>query len=155
MKQLILTLALALASTLSMAAPAVASEQDDVMKPVRQWVESLNKGDTKAAIAACAKETSIIDEFPPHEWHGEGTCARWVTELEAFNTSLGITDSIVTLAKPHRVDINGDRAYVVVRNDFHYKEKGKPGQVIGALFTVSLKKEQTGWRITGWAWSRP
>jgi ketosteroid isomerase-like protein len=155
MKQTTLTIVLALASAMLTAGPAAASEQDDVMKTVRQWVESLNKNDPKTAIAACARETAIVDEFPPHEWHGEGTCARWVAELEAYNKSLGLTEPVVTLKKPRRVDITGDRAYVVAPTDFHYKENGKPGAEIGALFTVALKKEQAGWRITGWAWSRP
>jgi hypothetical protein len=29
------------------------------------------------------------------------------------------------------------------------------GAEIGALFTVALRKEQAGWLITGWVWSRP
>jgi len=134
---------------------AGATEQDNVMKAVRQWVEGLNKGDTKSAVAACANETSIVDEFPPHEWHGEGACARWVSELEVYNRGLGLTDSHVTLGKPRRVDITGDRAYVVAPTEFNFKEHGKPGKEAGALFTVSLKNSPDGWRITGWAWSRP
>lgn len=46
-------------------------------------------------------------------------------------------------------------AYVVVPTDFAFKEHGKPGKEVGALFTVSLQNGQAGWRITGWAWSRP
>ena len=146
---------LLLALTVSIVGTAGASERDDVMKTVRQWVEGLNKEDTKAAIAACAAQTSIVDEFPPHEWHGEGACARWVSELEAFNRGIGLTDGIVTLGKPRRVDITGDRAYVVAPTEFNYKEHGKPGKEAGALFTVSLQNSPAGWRITGWAWSRP
>lgn len=155
MKQMTLKLALALAVTMLMAGPAAASEQDAVMKTVRQWVDGLNKGDTKAAIAACDLQTAIVDEFSPHEWHGEGTCSKWVADLDAYNKSIGLTDAVVTLRKPRRVDVTGDRAYVVAPTDFHFKENGKAGQEIGALFTVALKKTQAGWRITGWAWSRP
>jgi ketosteroid isomerase-like protein len=156
MKQTLLQLALAgLAVTLLTPRPAAASDQDDVMKTVHQWVDSLNKGDTKSAIAACAEQTSIVDEFPPHEWHGEGACAKWMTELEAYNHKLGLTNSIVTLRKPRRVDITADRAYVVAPADFHFKENGRDGTELGALFTVALQKSQAGWRITGWAWSRP
>src|SRR6185312_14964980 len=98
MKKTLLRIALAgLGVTLLAPHPAAATEQDEVMKIVRQWVESLNKGDTKTAIAACAEQTSIVDEFPPHEWHGDGACARWVTELDAYNQKLGLTNSIVTL----------------------------------------------------------
>jgi hypothetical protein len=155
MKKMLLKLVLPLAATMLTAGPAAAAEQDDVMKVVQQWVDSLNKGDPATAIAACAPNTSIIDEFAPYEWHGEGTCAKWVAELAAFNKSLGLTDGVTTLKKPRRIDITGDRAYVVAPMDFRYKENGKPGAEIDALFTVALQKMPAGWRITGWAWSRP
>lgn len=146
---------LALAGAMLMAGPVAASDQDDVMKIVRQWVDGLNKGDTKSAIAACAQHTSILDEFAPHVWQGEGVCAKWVTDLEAYNNQIGLTDSHVTLRKARRVDVTADRAYVVVPADFRFKQNGKPGSEIGALFTVALQKESAGWRITAWAWSRP
>lgn len=137
------------------AGQAAAAEPDEVMKTVNQWVDSLNRGDTANAIAACAEETSIVDEFAPFQWQGRGTCAAWAAGLDAFNKSLGLTDGVNKLRKPLRVDVEGDHAYVVVPADFRYKLNGKPGAEIGALFTVALRKEAAGWRITGWAWSRP
>ena len=44
---------------------AAASEEPDVMVPVHQFVDGFNKGDMKTALAACAEQTCIIDEFPP------------------------------------------------------------------------------------------
>jgi ketosteroid isomerase-like protein len=155
MKQAALMIAVALSVTMLAAGPAAASEQDNVMKVVRQWMDSLNKGDMKTAIAACAEETSIVDEFPPYEWHGKGTCARWAAELEAYNKEIGLTDGITEAKEPRRVDITGNHAYTVIPMDYRFKQNGKDGAEIGALFTVALRKEQQGWRITGWAWSRP
>ena len=155
MTKMTLNTVLAFAVALLAVGPAAASEQDEVMKVVHQWMDGLNKGDTKTAIAACAQQTAIVDEFPPHEWHGEGTCAKWVAELEVYNKSLGLTDPVTKLRKTRHVDITADRSYVVALTDFHYKLNGKPGAEIGALFTVALQKGQAGWRITGWAWSRP
>ncbi len=149
------TLKLVLVLAVLIAGPAAASEQNDVMKTVWQWMDGLNSGDTKAAIAACAEQTSIVDEFPPHEWHGEGACARWVAALDVYNRGMGLTEPITTAGKPRRIDVTGDRAYVVVPVDFNFKVHGKPGKEAGALFTVALQNGQTGWRITGWAWSRP
>ena len=150
-----LKILLAIAAAMLAATPAAASDQDDVMKTVRQWVESLTKGDVKTAIAACAPQTSIVDEYPPYEWHGEGVCAKWAEQLDAYNKEIGLTDGFVTLRKTQRIDVTGDSAYVVVPADYRFKQKGKDGQEIGALFTVALKKGPAGWRITGWAWSRP
>ncbi|EGY02407.1 hypothetical protein AZA_87941 [Nitrospirillum viridazoti Y2] len=134
---------------------AVAADHDDVMKTVNQWVDSLNRGDVATAIAACAEETSIVDEFAPFQWHGKDTCAHWAAGLAAFNQSIGLTDGVNKLRKPWRVDVEADSAYVVVPADFRYKLNGKPGAELGAIFTVALRREAAGWRIAGWAWSRP
>jgi hypothetical protein len=63
-----------------------------------------------------------------------------------FSAGISARDSTIGTA---------DRAYVVAPADFRFKENGKDGSDLGALFTVALQKGQAGWRITGWAWSRP
>jgi hypothetical protein len=134
---------------------ATASERGDVLKVVRQWVESLNKGDVNTAVAACARETVIIDEFSPHVWHGVGACSRWAKDLVVHNRAAGLVQGVVTLGSPWRVDITADTAYVVNPVDYIYTAGGKSAAEVGAIFTVALHKERAGWRITGWAWSRP
>jgi hypothetical protein len=133
---------------------AAASEQTDVMASVHQFIDGFNKGDAKTALAACASPTSIIDDFPPHEWHGPTACADWSTAYDADAKKNGITDGIVTLRTPWHVDVTGDRAYVVVPVNYTYKQNGKPVTESGSIFTVALKKVAAGWRITGWAWAR-
>jgi hypothetical protein len=97
----------------------------------------------------------IIDEFPPFVWQGKDACVRWNTDLEAFNKSIGLTPEGMKRGKPRRIDVSGNYAYVVVPVDYTYTEQGKAGMEKGALLTVALRKEAAGWRITGWAWSRP
>jgi len=133
---------------------AAASEQAEVMAPVHQFVDGFNKGDAKAALAACADQVSIIDEFPPHEWHGAGACATWAKDYEADSKKNGVTDGVVTLGKPRQVDVDGDRAYVVVPAGYTYKQNGKPMKETGSLFTLVLQKESAGWRIIAWTWSK-
>ena len=144
--------ALSLAALLS----SIAAGQDKtaVMATVHQFVDAFNKGDTKAAVAACANETSIIDEFPPHEWHGAGACQKWMDDYEADAKKNGITDGFVTLSPPRHVEITADRAYVVVPANYTYKQKGKPANETGSLLTVALQKGGTGWRIAAWSWSK-
>jgi hypothetical protein len=135
-------------------APAIASEKTDVMAPVHQFFDNLNKGDMKTALAACAAPSSIIDEFPPHHWQGATACADWANDFDADSKKNGITDSIVTLAEPRHVDITGDRAYVVVPATYTYKQNGKPMTEAGSIFTAALQKVAAGWRMTGWAWAK-
>jgi ketosteroid isomerase-like protein len=133
---------------------AAASEQTGVMGSVHQFVDGFNKGDAKTALAACASPALIIDDFPPHVWHGPAACADWSNAYDANAKKNGITDGIVTMGTPWHVDVTGDRAYVVVPVNYTYKQNGKPVTESGSIFTVALKKIEAGWRITGWAWAK-
>jgi len=143
---------MALAVLVLAAGLAAASDQTDVMTTVNQFVDGFNKGDMKAASAVCADQASIIDDFPPHAWSGSGACAAWASDYEAFAKQNGLTDGIVTLAKPKHIEVTGDVAYVVIPADFTYMKQGKPTKEQGATFVLVLKKAAAGWRITAWTW---
>ncbi len=147
-------ISVALTVALLAAGSAAATEKTDVMVPVHQFVDGFNKGDIKTAVAACAEQTSIIDEFPPHEWHGAGACSTWANDFDADAKKNGITDGKVTLGAPRHVDITADRAYVVVPANYAYKQKGKPAKETGSTLTIALQKSAAGWRVTGWAWTK-
>lgn len=149
----IATLVVAFAILPAAARPAIASDNAVVMATVHQFIDGFNKGDTKSAVAACASPVSIIDEFPPHAWHGATACADWAHDSDANDKSAGITDGFVTLGKPWQVQVNGDRAYVVVPATYTYKQRGKAETESGSIFTLALKKVAAGWRITAWAWA--
>jgi hypothetical protein len=156
----ILTLAAALA-VVSLPKPATAASEpagatdstQPVMATVHQFIDGFNKGDVKAALAACADRTSVIDEFPPHEWQGSTACADWARDLAASNEREGISRGVVTLSAPWRVDVSGDRAYVVVPARYAYDQHGKHVAESGSIFTLALQKVAGRWRITGWAWA--
>jgi hypothetical protein len=145
---------LAVVSAHPAAGQTAGSQEAAVMATVHQFVDGFNKGDTKSALAACAAQASIIDEFPPHEWMGPTACDQWAADYAANAKSHGIADGIVTLGKPWHVSVTGNRAYVVVPATYAYKEHGKPVTERDSVFTVALLKFAAGWRITGWAWSR-
>ena len=136
------------------AGPLVASESTEVMATVQQLVDAFNKGDTKSLVAGCTDEMCIIDEFPPHEWHGPGTCLKWLGDYDADAKKNEITDGKVTIGQPRHIDVTGDRAYVVVPANYTYKQKGKPMNETGSIWTFTLQKIESGWRVTGWAWAK-
>ncbi len=150
MKTIFISLTIAILA----AAPAIATEESDVMAPVHQFIDGFNKGDTKTALAACAEQTSIIDEFPPHEWHGAGACSNWANDFDADAKKNGITDGVVTLSKPRHADVTADRAYLVIPADYSFKQNGKQMKETGSSLTVALQKGTDGWRIVGWAWTK-
>lgn len=141
-------------ATAAVTTPTFASDQTDVMRTVHQFVDGFNKGDTKSALAACADDASIIDEFPPHEWHGVGACSKWLGDFVADMTKKAISDGFVTLHTPRHVEVTADRAYVVAPVDYAFKMKGKRVKEAGSTITLALQKTAAGWRITGWAWAK-
>jgi ketosteroid isomerase-like protein len=143
---------IAFAVALLAAGPAAATDKSDVMSVVHQWVDSFDKGDLKSMAATCTDDASIIDDFPPHEWHGPGTCARWSSDFQDFAKAGDITAPFVTLGKPWHVDITADRAYVVAPTKFSYKQKGSPVLEQGIVI-IAMQKGAAGWHITGWAWA--
>ncbi|HTK43036.1 MAG TPA: nuclear transport factor 2 family protein [Gemmatimonadales bacterium] len=150
MYKTLFALALAVFTTASHAA----SQQKDVMVPVHQFVDGFNKGDVKGAVAACADQTSIIDEFPPHEWHGAGACEKWANDYDADAKKHGVTGGIVTLGRPRHVDVTDNYAYVVVPANYKFKQNGKTVEEASSTLTVALEKGATGWRITAWTWTK-
>jgi len=131
--------------------PRPAPAASDPWATVKLFVDSFNKGDIKTALAQCAAQTQIIDEFPPHQWT---TCASWAAALDAASKAEGDTDEIVTLGKPWHVDVTGDVAYVVTPVNYNFKEHGKPMGETNSVLTVRLKKSAAGWLVTAWTWSK-
>ena len=155
MRRMLTVVALSVAAGLSpVAARAQAPQQAAVLAVVKQFVDGFNKGDAKMWSAACADQVAIIDEFPPYEWHGAGACATWAASYESDARKNAITDGMVTIGTSTHVEITGDRAYVVGPANYSYKKGGAPVKEVGSIFTVSLQKAATGWRITGWAWAK-
>lgn len=129
-----------------------ATEKADVMAVMKQWSDAFNKRDAKSALATCAEQTSILDDVPPHEWHGVGACSRWMTDDAAFMKNNEITDAAVTFGAARHIDVTADRAYVVAPAEFTYLRKRKPVKET-ATVTMTLQKSETGWHITGWSWA--
>lgn len=142
-----------LASAVFFFTSAMASESIDAMAVVRQWIDALNKGDMKSFVAICTEETSILDDMPPYQWNGPDACAKWWSTNDAFGKSNDITDAFVRLGNPLQLYVTGDRAYVVTRDDFTYKMKGKPMKQTGSMHTFVLRRGGSGWRIIGEAWA--
>ena len=146
------TLAIVLAITVIAVRPLVASQDADVMAPVQQFIDGFNKSDIKMVEAACADQTFIIDDFPPHEWHGSGAAAKWYHELSGFGKKYGMSDAFVTLRKPRQITVTGTHAYAVVPVNLRFNDKGQLVKRTG-LMTLALHKEVAGWRIAAWTWT--
>jgi hypothetical protein len=149
MHKLVIALAISL---IGVGRSAAASEQADVMVPVQQFIEGFNKSDAKMAEAACAEEAFIIDDFPPHAWHGAGAVSKWFKAYEAYARANSMSEAVVTFGKPRHVDVTGADAYVVVPTTFRFKKKAEAVNDTGVM-TLVLHKAAKGWQITAWSWA--
>lgn len=152
MRKVMIAIAVALVTAGTLFA-ADKTERANVLAAVTRLVDAFNKGDSNAVIAGGTDEMSIIDEFAPYEWHGAGTCAKWLADYDANAKKNGITDGVVTLGKTRHVDVDGDRAYVVVSTGYTWKEYGKAKKE-SAVWTLTLQKGKNGWLLTGWCWAK-
>jgi hypothetical protein len=66
-----------------------ASNESEVMAPIRQFVDSFNNGDATTTPAGCSNVTAIIDDFSPFGWHGADACAKWMESYKAFAAANG------------------------------------------------------------------
>jgi hypothetical protein len=136
------------------ALPTAIRAQAEVLKPAHEFMDTFNKGDTKGAVAACADAVAIVDEFAPFVWHGTGACTTWMKDYDADAARRHITDGVVTLGTPLHVDVDGDRAYVVIPSTYAFRLNGKAIKETGSLFTFAMLKGPKGWRIVGWSWAK-
>lgn len=83
MPKILMPLALAAFATFANAQTAA---RNSVLATVHQFVDGFNdgfnKGDMKMMLGVRAAQTPILDEFPPHEWHGAGACAKWASDFD-------------------------------------------------------------------------
>jgi ketosteroid isomerase-like protein len=142
-----------LAAALAVATPSFASDKTDAVAPVHQFVDSMNKNDMKAAAAAYAPDASIIDEFPPHFWHGANAFGDWGKDFGTDAQTNGVTDPVLKLGKAKRIDVTGDHAYAIFAAVYSFKQHGKPKHETADM-TFALEKLADGWRIAAWSFTR-
>ena len=140
---------LVITAALLIAAPACASEADDVMVPIKAFVAAIDKGDMAAAAAAHVAAPSITDEFPSYHWTSLGA---WGADFGKDAAAHGDTGGRLDIVKTGRVLVEGDHAYAVVATDFSFKRAGKPVTEQGST-TYALDKTAGGWRIAAWTWT--
>jgi ketosteroid isomerase-like protein len=132
-----------------------ASPSDEVTAQVTKFIDNFNKGDVKAARATHTENgVVIIDEVAPYIWQGNDSFKNWLDDLDKHDKPLGITDGKVTLGPVTRVEVEGDRAYVVFPSAYTFKQKGV-AMTEAAQMTFALRKGGAGWKINGWAFTGP
>ena len=146
-------LGLALAFTLQI--PAVAADDQSSARPVvdslTRFVDQVNAGDQKSALEHFTPDAAITDDIAPYRWQGQSAGSDWMAAMWANGQRTGMTEISMHLARPTRVEVEGDRAYAVIPGVLTLKGKGRAIQANG-LLTIALQRTGTDWRIGSLAW---
>ncbi len=132
-----------------------AAPQDDITATINQFVAAFDKGDMKAAEATQdGANLTIVDEVAPYVWKGPTAFGSWGHDLMASDAKAGVTNELVALSPPSRIELDGDRAYAVVPVVYSFKDHGaamhEPAQM-----TFALHNGADGWKISAWTWTGP
>lgn len=122
------------------------------MDAVREFIEGFNNDDVDRMEAACAEETWIIDDFPPHEWMARGATRRWYRDMARMASDYRMSDWSVKLDEPRHVTESDRHAYVVVPIDVRWLQDGTWQERTGSM-TVALCEAAEVWRISACAWT--
>lgn len=124
------------------------------MAAVRQYVEAFNEGDAEAMAGTCADPMQILDVMSPHVWQGPTASEDWWNDVLAAGEHVGASGFHITLDEPRHVRVTGDFAYIVVPATLTFDLGGREVTQTGSLFTVALRKVDTDWRLSAWAWAK-
>ena len=144
-----ISLAAGEAFTRSAAAPPA------VMATVSRMTDAVNRGDMPIAFAAFTASPTIVEDIAPYRWQGPGTPQAWIAGMGANAEAHGITTINMRLAPAMRIDVTGDRAYVIVSGLLSFKLKDGHSEHANGLLTVLLQRTGGDWKIDTLVWSGP
>jgi hypothetical protein len=85
-------------------------------------------------------------------WQGPGSCSKWFKAFAAWASKAGVTNAVITLGEIRHLDFDGGFAYLLAPVTLSYTKAGSPVNFLG-MITVTLRKRESGWRISGVAWA--
>jgi ketosteroid isomerase-like protein len=128
---------------------AFASQTANVKAAVRHLIADSNSGNDEAFKADLTEPALFFDEYPPFDWIGAKD--GWLNAYNAYNKQNAVTAAKTTPLAFRHVNVSGDRAYVVLRSLYTYREDGKAQKEPGTeVFT--LTKTGGKWLANGYAW---
>ncbi|HEX2590690.1 MAG TPA: nuclear transport factor 2 family protein [Rhizomicrobium sp.] len=146
--------AAAFAAALLVATPVLADDATDpeIMATIKTFSDGMAKGDTDKIAAAQVANPTIIDEFSPYLWTGNGSIAAWGGDFQKDATAKGISEPKLVVGKVQRALVDGDKAYVVAAANYTFKQNG---MIMGesATITMVLNKTADGWKIAAWSFN--
>jgi len=129
------------------------ASQQDLTKPIHQFIDGFNKGDMNSTYAAYVSgNVFIVDEFAPHLWHGPHAAQDWATDFDKMTKAEGSSDAKAKYGAPTRTEVESDAAYVILPVVIDFKQHGQAMTEKGEM-TFVLHQEKGAWKIASWTWT--
>lgn len=125
-----------------------------VEAPIRRMADAFNQDDIAAVKAEHVAAPTIVDNVPPFTWSGPNALDTWLADLGKSEEARGLSDGHVTFAPIVDEVVQGDRAYVVARSIYTFKQKGRVMKEDGYTAFV-LVKTGADWKVESWSWGSP
>jgi hypothetical protein len=135
-------------------APALASDDSEIISRMQQTIDAGNKNDNAALIGNFMSSITIVDDLAPYAFEGDAAQAisSWYKAYGADSERNGVTDFSMKLLEAKHLHVEGDQAYIAVPAIYSFKEHGKPGRTTGVI-TATLEKINNKWLIKTWSWT--
>lgn len=116
-----------------------------VVRSVEAALKAFSVGDMPRFRAAWAeRDVIIVDDVAPYIWTGTGSLDHWLQDTSRQVRSLGLTKMKLVAERPERVDIVGNRAYLVLPVVVSYEKSGVGYEQHG-IQTLVLDRKGSDW----------
>ena len=133
---------------------AISSDETEVLSRMQQTINAANRKIDTALASNFMPSVVLVDDLAPYVFQGPAADAilEWRNAYDADSVKNSITDFSMQLLKPRRVEVSGDRAYIVLPAVYSFKQRLRPMQKLGTI-TATLERLDKKWLIATWSWA--
>ena len=135
---------------------AAAATPPELIGTLRDFVTATSGTDSDRFATLFAPDASITDTLSPYHWQGQGSAARYFEVLQRVVKAFEWDNMHLVGDGDPFVASGAGFAYAALPLTVEYKVHGTPHHDKG-LFTLSLRRDGTAWKITSatWTYTKP
>jgi ketosteroid isomerase-like protein len=124
----------------------------DIASAVSAFVEEVNSGKFEAALARFTHDVTIVEDLAPYRWRGPDAGAQWLAAMAANAERLGVTEVVMDLGAPQRIEVEGTAGYAIFAGTVLLKKVDQTLREAG-LLTFALERHSDLWLIAALTWT--
>ena len=124
----------------------------DIESAVSAFVEEVNRGKFDAARARFTHDATIVEDIAPYRWRGPDAGAKWLTAMAANAERLAVTEVVMDLGAPQRIEVEGTAGYAVFAGTVRLTKVDQTLLEAG-LLTFALERHADRWLIAALTWT--